>query len=134
MNPTSLPSVTVVTSYFYPKIGGVENYSYLLAKNLHESGRYRVSIVTSHCDGTGYEKETIAGMTVHRLPAWFKISNTPINPLWFWQIRKIFSIESPDIVHIHSPVPYMADMAAWAAKDRPVVLTYHAGSLQKNSW
>jgi len=126
--------IAVVASYFYPKIGGLENYAYLLAKNLHTSGKYQVSIITSNYDGTGYKKETIDGMTVHRLPIWFKISNTPINPMWYWSIKKIFEIEQPDIVHVHSPVPFMADVAARAAGNRPVVLTYHSGSMLKGKW
>lgn len=126
--------ITVVASYFYPKIGGVENYSYLLAKGLHESGEYEVSIISSNYDGKGYKKEVIDGMTVHRLPIWFKLSNTPINLFWYWQVKKIFAAEQPDIIHLHSPVPYLPDMAALAAKDRPIVLTYHSGSMLKGRW
>jgi len=48
------PHVIVASSYFYPKIGGLENYAYLLAKRLHESGEFRVSIVTSNYESSGY--------------------------------------------------------------------------------
>jgi len=126
--------IAVVASYFYPKIGGLENYAYLLAKKLHESGEYSLSIVTSNYDGVGYKKEIIDGMTVHRLPISFKISNTPINVFWYGQIKKIFAAEQTDIVHLHAPVPFMADVAAFAAGKRPVVLTYHSGSMRKGSW
>lgn len=126
--------ITVVASYFYPKIGGLENYAYLLAKKLHESGAYTVSIITSNYDGKGYKRETIDGMAIHRLPIMFRISNTPINLLWGGMIKKIFDAEQPDIVHVHTPVPYMADVAAYEAKGRKVVLTYHAGSMLKGKW
>jgi len=126
--------ITVVSSYFYPKIGGLENYAYLLAKKLHESGKYKVSIITSHYDGKGYKQETIHGMTVHRLPIMLHVSNTPINPFWFSMIKRIYAVEQPDIVHLHSPVPYMADVAAYEAKGRDVVLTYHSGSMLKGKW
>jgi glycosyltransferase involved in cell wall biosynthesis/uncharacterized membrane protein len=127
--------VIVVASYFYPKIGGLENYSYLLAKKLNESGKYRVSVITSNYDGKGYKEETIDGMMIHRLPVSFKISNTPINLTWYWQIQRIFADDRPDILHLHSPVPFMTDIAAAvASKEVPVVLTYHAGSMLKNSW
>src|SRR5690606_7547759 len=33
--------------------------------------------------------------------------------------------------HAHAPTPYLADVAAYVAGPRPVVLTYHAGSLVK---
>jgi len=134
MEPRAIPHITVVASYFYPKIGGLENYAYLLAKELHGSGAYTVSIITSNYDGNGYKKEVIDGMTVHRLPIWLKVSNTPINGFWYWQIKKIFAAEQPDIVHVHAPLPFMSDVAAWAAKDRPVVLTYHSGSMLKGTW
>lgn len=123
--------ITVVASYFYPKIGGLENYAYLLAKNLHTSGKYKVSVVTSNYDGKGYRQEIIDGMIVHRLPIWVRVSNTPINPMWFWSLRKIFAVEQPDIVHAHSPVPFLPDLAAQAANDRAFVLTYHSGSMLK---
>jgi glycosyltransferase involved in cell wall biosynthesis len=126
--------ITVIASYFYPKIGGLENYAYLLAKELHKSGEYKVSVITSNYDGNGYKREVIDGMAVHRLPIWFTISNTPINFLWYWRIKHIFAAEQTDIVHLHAPVPFMADVAARAAKDRPVVLTYHSGSMLKGTW
>ncbi|MDO8741962.1 MAG: glycosyltransferase family 4 protein [bacterium] len=125
-------NILVVASYFYPKIGGLENYAYLLAKKLHESGEYRVSILTSNYEGLHYKQEIVDGMMVHRLPILFKISNTPINPAWYWWAKRIIASEKPDIVHLHSPVPYLPDLAAAAAKDIPVVLTYHSGSMLKN--
>lgn len=129
-----IPRITVVASYFYPKIGGLENYAYNLAKGLNASGKYRVSIITSNHEGGGYKQEIIDGMTVHRLPIWIKVSNTPINLTWSRWIKDIFVVEQPDLVHLHSPVPFMADLAARAAKDRPVVLTYHSGSMLKGKW
>jgi glycosyltransferase involved in cell wall biosynthesis len=132
--PAPLPHIVVASSYFYPKIGGLENYAYLLAKELHSSGKFRVSILTSNYSSRGYLKETIDGMTVHRLPIMFVLSNTPLNPFWYWMVRKIFAQDPPSLVHVHSPVPYLPDIAAWAAKDVPVVLTYHSGSMQKGSF
>lgn len=131
---TKSSRLMVVAPYFYPKIGGLENYAYLLAKKLHTSGEYRVSIVTSNYDGKGYKKEVIDGMTVHRLSIWFKISNTPINPMWYWSLKRIMAIERPDMIHLHSPVPYLPDIAALLVKDIPMVLTYHSGSMLKNKW
>jgi glycosyltransferase involved in cell wall biosynthesis len=133
MNPRP-PHIAVVASYFYPKIGGLENYAYFLAKNLQERNGYRISVITSNYDGVGYKKEIIDGMTVHRLPIAFTLSNTPINLFWQRQIRRIFSADPPDIIHLHSPVPYMADVAARAAGTAPIALTYHSGSMKKGSW
>ncbi len=126
--------IVVIASYFYPKIGGLENYAYLLAKELHSSGDYTISVITSNYADKGYKKEIIDGMTVHRLPIWFNISNTPINLIWYWWLKKIFTAEKPDIIHLHSPVPYLPDMASIAAQKIPIVLTYHSGSMLKNKW
>jgi glycosyltransferase involved in cell wall biosynthesis len=74
------------------------------------------------------------GMIIHRLPTWFKISNTPMNPFWYWWIKRIFASVKPDLIHVHSPVPIMADMAILAARATPVVITYHAGSMRKQRY
>ncbi|MDB5238938.1 MAG: hypothetical protein JWO00_273 [Candidatus Parcubacteria bacterium] len=126
--------ITVVSPYFYPKIGGLENIAYTTARNLHQSGIYRVSIITSNHTGKEYVKETIDGMIVHRLPIQFILSNSPVNLTWYWKIKRIFKADRPDLIHVHSPVPYIADMAAYAAGKTPVVITYHSGSMRKNKW
>ncbi len=131
-----IPNLTVVSAYFHPKIGGLETIAYTTAKKLHTSGEYNVSIITSNYAGTGYKKEIIDGMTVHRLPIWFVLSNSPINPLWYSQIKKIYKKEQTDIVHTHSPVPFMADVAVFAAQSEhiPTVSTYHSGGMKKGKW
>ncbi|MDB5238939.1 MAG: putative hexosyltransferase, glycosyltransferase family 1 [Candidatus Parcubacteria bacterium] len=133
-NKRALPHIVIATAYFYPKIGGVENYSYMLAKKLQESGEYTVSIITSDYDNTKNAKLIIDGMTVYRLPVGFRLSNTPMNLRWYWEIKKILKQEKPDILHVHSPVPYLPDMAAWAGKNVPMVFTYHSGSMKKGKW
>lgn len=125
--------LTVVSAYFYPKIGGLETIAYTTAKKLHQSGEYKVSIITSNYGGSGYKKEIIDDMTVHRLPIWFRFSNTPINFMWYFWIKKIYKEEGTEIVHTHSPVPFMADIAIRVAKNNriPTVATYHSGSMKK---
>ncbi len=134
-NNPKIPKLTVVSSYFYPKIGGLETIAYTTAKELHNSGQYIVSIITSNYDGRGYKKEIIDGMTVHRLPIQFTISNTPINFSWFSKIKNIFVEEGTTLVHTHSPVPFMADIAINVAKrmNIPTVATYHSGSMKKGN-
>ncbi len=135
-NIESTPRLTVVCSYFYPKIGGLETIAYTTAKKLYESGEYKVSVITTNYDGTGYKKENIDGMVVHRLPIWFKLSNTPINFMWFFWIKRIFREEKTNIIHTHSPVPFMVDIAVRIAKNNkiPAIVTYHSGSMKKDSW
>jgi glycosyltransferase involved in cell wall biosynthesis len=128
-------NLTVVCGYFYPKVGGLETIAYTTAKMLHESGRYNVSIITSDYANTGKRKEVIDGMNVYRLPIMFMLSNSPINPLWYFMMKDILKAEKTEILHTHSPVPFMADLAVFVAKMSkiPVVSTYHSGSMKKGS-
>lgn len=123
----------LVTPYFYPKVGGLENYAYNIGKRLHEEYGWDVVVITSNHKENKYKEEVINYLKIYRLPYWFKISNTPINPLWFFQIRKIIQKEKPNIINSHSPVPFIADITAIVCKDIPYILTYHAGTLYKKN-
>ena len=61
-----------------------------------------------------------------------KISNTPINPLWYRTLKSIIRAEKPDIINSHQPVPFIGDLAAFLAGNIPFVLTYHQGTMRKN--
>lgn len=121
----------LVAPYFYPKIGGLENYVYNIAQGLHKKYKWDIVVVTSNHTGNKNIKEKVKDLTIYRLAPLFKISNTPINPLWFFEIQKIIKEEKPDIINAHAPVPFIADIAARVSKRIPFVLTYHAGSMKK---
>jgi glycosyltransferase involved in cell wall biosynthesis len=116
--------VMIVTPYFYPKVGGLENYALNIALGLKKQGHI-VFVVTSNHTSKNRIEEKVKGLRVIRLPRAFKLSNTPINPLWRWQLRAIIKSEKPNVINAHTPVPYIADMAARAAGQTPFVLTYH---------
>jgi glycosyltransferase involved in cell wall biosynthesis len=46
-------------------------------------------------------------------------------------LRRIIDAERPDVIDASAPVPYMADVVAFAARSTPFVLTYHSGSMKK---
>jgi len=121
----------VVTPYFYPKIGGLENYAYNLCIGLKKKYKWDIVVVTSNHKEKKNITETINGLKVYRLAPWFKFSNTPINPLWFFAIKKIIKKEKPNIINAHTPVPFIADLAALTAGNIPFFVTYHAFSLYK---
>lgn len=125
--------ILVVTAYFSPDIGGVENYVLNIAKGLSNSGKHDVLVVTTNKSSRQHVEELVEGLRVIRLPSLFKLSNTPINPFWYFKLRKIIKEEKPDVINAHSPVPFMADMAFAARGNTKFVLTYHAGTLKKNS-
>ena len=125
--------ILFATPYFYPHIGGLENYAYNMAVGLNKTYGFDVVVVTSDTEKK-IKLEYVNGIKIYRLPILFKISNTPINPLWFFQIRKIIKKENPDIINGHTPVPFMADVAAIIAKIKniPFLLTYQ-NDLEKSS-
>lgn len=124
----------VVTPYFYPKIGGLENYAYNFCIGLKKKYRWNIIVITSNHKDKKNIVETIDDLKIYRLAPLFKLSNTPIHPLWYWEIRNIIKKENPDIINAHTPVPFIADIAALAAKKIPLLVTYHALSLYKQGF
>ena len=120
----------VVTPSFYPDSGGVANHTYNIYKILRNIYGFEIVVVTTNDEG-GYKEEMIAGMKIYRLKRWFKISNTPINLNWYFQIKRIIKKEQPDIINAHAPVPFISDVAAMVCGDTPFVLKYHMGSMKK---
>lgn len=123
--------IMIVTPYFYPYVGGLENYALNIAKGLQKQG-HEVFVVTSNHNGKKRIDEKAQGLRVIRLPYLFKFSNTPINPAWRRQLKKIIKAEKPNIINAHTPVPGLADVAISAAGKIPTALTYHAASLRKD--
>jgi glycosyltransferase involved in cell wall biosynthesis len=122
--------VLIAAAYYYPRVGGLENYAAAIAAGLHGRG-WDVVVVCGDTGVSEVRRETLDGYTVWRLPVWKVAFNTPLHPLWFKMLRDIMRSEQPDIVNAHTPVPFMVDMIALAAGRVPVVVTYHAATLVK---
>lgn len=116
----------VVTPRFPPDAGGVEQYAAWVARTLRDRG-HDVTVITA---GARAGEHSYDGIPVVRLGTWLTVSNTPVNPLWAVQLRRL--LRDADVVNAHAPVPGLADLAAYTSP-APVVLTYHAGSLVKGS-
>jgi glycosyltransferase involved in cell wall biosynthesis len=116
--------IMIVTPYFHPEVGGLENYAVNIARGLHQKG-HEVFVVTSKSAPELSADSGLDGIRIKRLPIAFKMSNTPMNLFWYYMLKKIIKVEKPDIINAHSPVSYIADMAARAAGQIPFVLTYH---------
>jgi glycosyltransferase involved in cell wall biosynthesis len=125
-------TVAIVAPHYPPKIGGVERYAERIAQEIRRSPDLRPIVITSH-PGRRTKIEFRDGVEVVQLSSWFTLSNTPINPVWFWSVRRLLRRYQVDVVNTHSPVPFLADVATWAASGRPVVQTYHSGSMVKNT-
>jgi glycosyltransferase involved in cell wall biosynthesis len=122
--------VALVTPGYPPSVGGLERYTEQVARALHADPGFEVVVITAGSSrGTRVSRED--GFTVVRLAPWFRLSNSPVNGFWPVQLRQLFRQHRIDLVHAHAPTPYLADVATYVAGRRPVVLTYHAGSLVK---
>ena len=120
--------VAVVTPRFPPDAGGVEQYAAWVARTLRDAGHDVLVVTTGR--GRRLVSTSYDGIPVVRLGTWLTLSNTPLNPLWAWQLRRL--LRGVDVVNAHAPVPGLADLAAFVG-GKPVVLTYHSGSLAKGS-
>lgn len=120
--------VAVVTPRFPPDPGGVEQYAAWVARTLRDGG-HQVTVITTG-RSRGVIEESYDGIPVIRLSTWLTLSNTPLNPLWWWQLCRLLTRLQVDVVNAHAPVPGLADVAAFTSP-APVVVTYHAGSLVK---
>ncbi|MEU6403052.1 glycosyltransferase [Streptomyces sp. NPDC046985] len=128
-------TVAVVTPYYPPKIGGVEQYTARLAAAVAADPGMRAVVITTRLDGGLRTRvSTEDGVLVVRLGAWLKLSNTPLSPLWPLQLRRWLRRTGADVVNAHAPVPGLGDLAVAAAgRRRTTVLTYHAGSMHKGA-
>jgi glycosyltransferase involved in cell wall biosynthesis len=122
----------VITPYFPPHLGGVEVYAESISRGFKKLYNWDVIVITS-TDKKKLQVEIINGIKIYRLPILFKISNTPINPLWYFQIKNILKKEQPDIINAHIPVPFMTDIVSLVKGKIPFVITYHALSLYKQN-
>jgi len=123
--------VALVTPRFPPDVGGLERYVEWVADLLMRSGSFEVTVITSG-RSPRTTRESHRGVTVIRLGTWLTVSNTPLNPLWWFQLPRLLRRLDVDVVNAHAPVPGLADVAALTSPV-PVVMTYHAGSLVKGS-
>lgn len=122
--------VLIVTPHFYPAVGGLESYVLSVLRGLRDRG-HEVAVVTSSDAHRELTQDTFEGSTIYYLPVQLRLSNTPVSLRWRGQLKRIIQHEAPDVINTHAPVPFMADIATFAAGHIPVVATYHAGSLLK---
>jgi len=117
-----MKKLMIVYPYFYPHIGGAENYILNIIERLKE--KYEIVVVTTNHETNKNEISIIKGFKTYRLNVWFNISHTPINLLWYSQIKEIIKKEDPDIINAHMPVPFMTDLVVRLAQNK-TILTYH---------
>ncbi len=116
--------IAMVTPYFYPRIGGLENYALGMGRALVADEECVVEVVTSG-DRSQSAVDEVGDIKVNRLRGSFVVSNTPIGARWLLDVRSTIGRIGPDIINVHLPVPGIADIAVFLSGDIPCVLTYH---------
>ena len=107
-----------ITATFPPYQAGTGNVCYYSARELARRG-HEVHIYTAACQGApAYEERE--GITIHRLPTLLRFGNAPFLP-------GLLSIRDFDIIHLHHPFIFGAEMIWLVSKLRkiPYVLTHH---------
>jgi glycosyltransferase involved in cell wall biosynthesis len=124
-------TVLLVSPYFPPDLGGVEQYVDSLARLLHERHGWRVVVVaTARAQAGAAQFVDTEYARIYRIPFKTRVSNTPIGFHWSRLLRDIIAREQIDFVNAHAPVPLLADVTARSCGDLPFVLTYHAGPMR----
>ncbi len=116
----------VVTPYYPPRRGGMENYAAAVSRGLAGLG-WQVTVVTSRGRGEpeAGDPSREGGVTVRRLTRWGKVSNTPVSPAWPLTLRQIIGELRPHLIDAHTPVPVLGELAVRLAGDIPTVVHYH---------
>src|SRR5260370_19557672 len=102
--------ILFITPHFPPSLGGVENYVFNIALGLKQVDNFEVVVVTSNANGKKESIEEYLGLRIYYLPVMIRVSNTPINPLWYFSLKRIIREEKPDIINSHQPVMFIGDM------------------------
>jgi len=91
-----IETIGIITAHFLPHLGGVERYTYNLAKGLLKAGK-RVIIITSLLNGLPYKEER-EGIKIYRLPSFeFMEGRMPVLNLNRHFRREIKEIEKEQI-------------------------------------
>lgn len=93
----------IFSAQYFPHMGGVERYTYNLAKRLIQDGN-EVVVVTSNIYGLS-EYECAEGIQIYRIPCWnFLNGRYPILKLndRFWKVNKILKKNKFDLIIVNT--------------------------------
>ncbi|MDT9692817.1 glycosyltransferase [Streptomyces sp. P9(2023)] len=125
-------TVAIIAPYYAPHIGGVEHYAHRVAQAVAADPGMRAAVITASTTGWRTSVGVEDGVPVVRLGTWTsRYVNTPVSPLWPFQLRRWLRRLHVDVVHAHAPVPGLGELAVAVSGKRPAVMTYHAGTMVK---
>jgi glycosyltransferase involved in cell wall biosynthesis len=110
-------------TFYHPHWTGLTVVARRLAEGLVARG-HSVTVLTSQHEPDLPRREDLHGVMVERVPVFGRLSRTVIMPTF--PIALIREVARADIVHLHTPMPESALVAAVARLMRtPVVITHH---------
>ncbi|HZP53708.1 glycosyltransferase family 4 protein [Actinocrinis sp.] len=124
-------TVAIVAPHYPPRIGGVERYAAQIASALTHEPDLKPVVLTTGETKFRTRVSVQDGVQIVRLGSWLRLSNTPLSPLWPFQVRRWLRKLGADVVNAHAPVPGLGDIAVAVSGKRPAVLTYHSGTMHK---
>lgn len=96
-------SIAMISDFFYPDVGGVENHIYMLSANLIRKGHNVIVITHSHGDRVGI-RWLLPGLKVYYLP-FLPIASSATLPNFFTSLpylRTILLREHIHLIHAHA--------------------------------
>lgn len=122
--------IALVTEFFYPTLGGVQEHVFHLARECRRQG-HSVTIVTSRVDAANTPFAAQADANVVRLgpsmPVQMNGSVGRVSVGWSLasKLEKLLVPDNFDIVHVHAPLTPVLPVLAIRRTSLPIVGTYH---------
>jgi rhamnosyl/mannosyltransferase len=111
--------ILVIGKYYPPEIGGLERYTYDVARIAGKN--HRVTVL-AHNRGPNDSIERCGNLTVIRCGTIKVISSQPISPSMLSHMRSL----KPDLVHFNAPNFWAAGMLLLSRYNGPLIVTHHA--------
>ena len=119
--------VTMVNKYYWPPhLGGVETVVRYLSEGLVERAGASVRAIVAN-EGRERVEDTVAGVSVTRLPRQLALSSAPIALGMAGEISRDARGETPpDVMNLHAPYPWGELSWLQARPGVPTVFSYHS--------
>lgn len=121
------PRILVVLTYYSPHWTGLTEYARRLAEAFVRHG-YPTSVLTCRHEANLPAKESINGVTVHRMPVVFRLSRTLISLQLLMEMPRM--VRASDRVVVYLPFAEVAVIAFWCTVFRKPLFLVHNGDLK----
>ena len=112
-----------VNKAYFPHLGGVESIVGQVAEGLNGRNRFAVEVLACSYGWSSCE-ESVNGVTVERAATFGQLLRMPLSVDFFPRFRRLAA--KADIILLHHPFPLGFAAARLLARDRPLLVWYHA--------